>query len=62
MNDEMSDIVDDLVVASLKFSYENNKINYDCKLLDAIETVLEYYMTGFDFLEWARNNSVDREE
>lgn len=67
MNDEMSDLVDDLVVASLKLSYENNKSSgynseLDHKLLSAIETVLEYYMTSFEFLEWARDNSVVTEE
>lgn len=67
MNDEMADIVDDLVVASLKLSYENNRISgynveSDYKLLSAIETVLEYYMNSFDFLEWAKNNSVVTEE
>ena len=67
MNDEMSDLIDDLVVASLKLSYKNNSIpeynpKPDYKLLDAIETVLEYYMTEYDFLEWAKNNAVVREE
>lgn len=67
MNDEISDIVDDLVVASLKLSYENNRTSkynseQDNKLLSAIETVLEYYMNSFDFLEWARDNSVVTEE
>ncbi len=65
MNIKMEELVDQLVIESLKESYKiNNNPNpvkimcYDDyigpneKLLDAITTLLGYYMPECDFIEW----------
>lgn len=46
--------IDSIVVSELQEAYEMNldpELN-NRKLLDAIETVLDYYMASMDFADW----------
>lgn len=46
--------IDSIVVSELQEAYEMNldpELNNQ-KLLDAIETVLDYYMASMDFADW----------
>ena len=54
--------VDHIIINELMESYERNNKFPDYKLLDAILTVLEYYMPSKEFEAWANYVHQDKEE
>jgi hypothetical protein len=54
--------VDHIIINELMESYERNNKFPDYKLLDAILTVLEYYMPPKEFEAWANYVHQDKEE